>query len=83
VTIFVGDVRLQTITRNLEEERRIDALAAKKAESLRQKREYKEGVERRKEEREAKKAEKQARKEARAAELALLIRRPSRKKAPT
>jgi hypothetical protein len=59
-TILVSDARLQTITRNLEEEHKIDALAAKKAESLRKKREYREGVERCKEEREAKKAEKQA-----------------------
>jgi len=82
-TILVGDARLRTATRNLEEERRVDALAAKKAESLRKKREYREGVERRQEEREAKKAEKQARKQAKSAELASLVQRPSRKKAST
>jgi hypothetical protein len=59
-TILVGDARLRTMTRNLEEERRVDALQAKKAESLRKKREYREGVEKHREEREAKKAEKLA-----------------------
>jgi hypothetical protein len=61
------------MTRNLEEERKVDALQAKKAESLWKKREYREGVEKRREEREAKKAEKLAQKQARAAELASLI----------
>jgi Skp family chaperone for outer membrane proteins len=82
-TILVGDARLRTMTRNLEEERRVDALQAKKAESLRKKREYREGVEKRREEREAKKAEKLAQKQARAAELASLVSRPSRKNAST
>jgi hypothetical protein len=36
-TILIGDARLRTMTRNLEEERKIDALAVKKAESLRRK----------------------------------------------
>jgi hypothetical protein len=44
------------MTKNLEEEARVDAIQAKKAESLWKKREYKEGVAKRKEEREAKKA---------------------------
>ena len=57
-TILVGDARLRTMTRNLEEERRVEAIEAKKAESRRKKREYREGVAQRKEEREAKKAEK-------------------------
>ena len=57
-TILVGDARLRTMTRNLEEERRVEAIEAKKAESHRKKREYREGVAQRKEEREAKKAEK-------------------------
>ena len=78
-TILVGDARLRTMTRNLEEERRVDALQAKKAESLRKKREYREGVEKRREEREAKKAEKLAQKQARAAELASLVSRHPRK----
>ena len=56
-TILVGDTRLRTMTRNLEEERRIEAIKAKKAESCHKKREYREGVEKRKEEIEAKKAE--------------------------
>ena len=71
------------MTRNLDEERRAEALQAKKAESLRKKREYGEGVEKRCEEREVKKAKKVAQKQARAAELAFLISRPSRKKAST
>ena len=82
-TILVGDARLRTMTRNLEEERRVDALQAKKAESLRKKREYREGVEKRRKEREAKKAEKLAQKQARVAELASLVSRPSRKNAST
>jgi hypothetical protein len=82
-TILVGDARLRTMTRDLEEERKIDALAAKKAESLRKKREYKEGVEKRREERLAKKAEKQARKDTRMAQLASLVSRPSRRTAST
>jgi hypothetical protein len=44
------------MTRNLEEQRKVEALQAKKAESLWKKREYREGVERRREERDAKKA---------------------------
>jgi hypothetical protein len=72
-TILVGDARLQTMTRNLEEERRVEAIEAKKAESRRKKREYREGVEQRKEEREAKKAEKMTQKQAKAAELASLL----------
>jgi hypothetical protein len=48
------------MTRDLEEEHKIKALVAKKAESLRKKREYREGVKKRCEERLAKKAEKQA-----------------------
>jgi hypothetical protein len=75
-TILVGDARLRTMTRDLDEERRVDALQARKAESLRKKRQYREGVEKRREEREAKKAEKQAQKAARAAQLASLISRP-------
>ena len=71
------------MTRNLDKEHRADALQAKKAESLWKKREYREGVERRREEREAKKAEKLAKKQAKAAEIASLLQRSSRKKAPT
>ena len=71
------------MTRDLEEERKIDALAAKKAESLRKKREYKEGVEKRCKERLAKKAEKQARKDARTVQLASLVLKPSRRTAST
>jgi hypothetical protein len=82
-TILVGDARLRTMTRDLEEERKIEALAAKKAESLRKKREYREGVEKRREERLVKKAEKQARKDARDAQLASLVSRPSRRTAST
>ena len=81
-TILVGDARLRTMTRNLEEEARVEAIQAKKAESLRKKREYREGVAKRKEEREAKKAEKLAQKQARAAELASLISTKSRRRAP-
>jgi hypothetical protein len=82
-TILVGDARLWTITRNLEEERRVEALRAKKAASLRKKKEYQEGVEKRRKEREAKKAKKLAQKQARAAELVSLVSRPPRKKAST
>jgi hypothetical protein len=77
-TILVGDARLRTMTRNLEEERRVEAIEAKKAESRRKKREYREGVEQRKEEREAKKAEKLALKQANAAELASLLSKTPR-----
>ena len=42
------------MTGNLKEERRVEAIEAKKAESRRIKRVYREGVEHRKEEREAK-----------------------------
>jgi hypothetical protein len=82
-TILVGDARLCTITRDLEEKAKIEALAVKKAESLRKKREYREGVEKRCKERLAKKAQKQAQKDARAAQLASLVSRPSRRTAST
>ena len=82
-TILVGDARLRTMTRNLEEERRVEAIQAKKAESLRKKREYREGVEKRGGEREAKNAQKLAQKQTRAAEMASVLQRPSRKKAST
>jgi hypothetical protein len=59
-TILVSDARLRTITKDLEEEAKIDAIAGRKAESLCKKREYKEGVDKRREEKLAKKAEKQA-----------------------
>jgi len=36
-TILVGDARLRTMTRNLEEEARVEAIQAKKAELLRKK----------------------------------------------
>lgn len=49
-TILVGDARLRTMTRNLEEERKVAALQAKQAKSLRKKREYREGVEQRRKE---------------------------------
>ena len=48
-TILVGDARLRVATRNLEEEAAIEAIQARKAESRRKKREYREGVEKRRE----------------------------------
>jgi hypothetical protein len=71
------------MTRDLEEEAKIKALAAKKAESLRKKREYREGVEKRREERSAKKAETQAQKQTRAARLASSNSGPFRTTAST
>jgi len=61
------------MTRNLEEEAKIEAIQNKKAESLRKKREYREGVTKRKEERAAKKDRKLAEKQARMAQLASLV----------
>ena len=57
-TISVGDARLRTMTQNLEEECRVEALQAKKADSLRKK-EYQEGVQKRREEMEVKKPKRQ------------------------
>ncbi len=82
-TILVGDARLKTIARNLEEEAKIEAIQARKAESLRKKREYKEGVAKRKKERLEKKAAqleaKQAKKAAQAEVLVSLLSTNPRK----
>ena len=84
-TICVGYARLQIAARDLEEKRTIEAIQSGKGESLRKKREYREGVDMCKQERitkkEAKAAGKEAREAARVARMADLIANPLRKRA--